>query len=180
MTGITTDLYKTGTALAIAFLATLAGLAGHLFFSGVALAHGPPKTMEVSKKPLTEPDKKRCSLFTMSSTGTIIDSRTGLEWLPGPDTDTNWDAAKRWVGNLPVDGVRWRLPTPDELESLYVEGAGTRNMVPLFLTTGWWIWSGEMKSGDRCWYYDFHKGRKDWSRTRYGYGRRAFAVRKKP
>ena len=73
---------------------------------------------------------------------------------------------------------RWRMPTMDELEGLYQKGKGTRNMCPLLKTTGWWVWSGEIKDSSSAWYfYFFGDGRKGWyDHDHSSYGR-AFAVR---
>ena len=75
-----------------------------------------------------------------SDGGIVKDPNTGLEWMAGPDRDTNWYEAKSWVQSL---GSGWRMPTLDELAGLYKKGAGPRNMTPLLKTTGWWVWSGE-------------------------------------
>jgi hypothetical protein len=83
--------------------------------------------------------------------GVVWDTKTGLEWVAGPDKDTNWDEAKDWVDNLNVAGGGWRMPTTDELKTLYVKGRGTRNMTPLLGTasfehTSFIAWSGEEDS----------------------------------
>ncbi|UCG11652.1 MAG: DUF1566 domain-containing protein [Deltaproteobacteria bacterium] len=76
-----------------------------------------------------------------------MDTKTNLEWYVGPDTDTNWYEAKRWVGSLDVSGGGWRMPTIRELKTLYQEGVGTHNMTTLLKTTGGYVWSGETKKG---------------------------------
>ena len=63
--------------------------------------------------------------------GIVYDEKTNIEWVAGPDKDMNWDEAKAWVESLPVEGGGWRMPTKDELKSLYKKGAGERNMTPL-------------------------------------------------
>jgi len=77
--------------------------------------------------------------------GVVRDTKTGLEWVAGPDKDTNWDVAKRYVENLTVAGGGWRMPTIEELETLYEGGRGSRNMTPLLKTTGWYVRSGDNK-----------------------------------
>ena len=40
--------------------------------------------------------------FMVSSDGAIADSRTGLEWVVGPDRDMNYAQAEQWVANCKV------------------------------------------------------------------------------
>jgi len=97
----------------------------------------------------------------LSSADIFSDKNTGLEWFAGPDRDTNWNEAKQWVENLTVDGGGWRMPMQKELKALYKKGVGTRNMIPLLKTTGWWIWSGETKDSSSAWGFDFRYGAED-------------------
>lgn len=99
--------------------------------------------------------------FTVSGDGVIFDSITGLEWFKGPDKKTTWDQAKDWCADLSVAGGGWRMPTMDELKTLYIEDVGDP---PQFKTTGEWVW---------------HTGQQNastYSSYRSGNGR-AFAVR---
>ena len=75
---------------------------------------------------------KRDRHFEKYDNGVVKDTRTGLEWYAGPDKDTNWHEAKKWVSNLTVDDARWRMPDRHELEALYEKGRGHRNMTPTF------------------------------------------------
>jgi len=61
-------------------------------------------------------DDRFCSL----PSGIVKDSNTGLEWKVGPDKDTNWNEVRSWVQSLSLDDGGWRMPTVDELVSLYV------------------------------------------------------------
>ncbi len=83
--------------------------------------------------------------YILYSSGRVLDINTDLEWYPGPDKNTTWDEAKRWVANLNVDGGGWRMPTGKELWSLYQKGAGVygMRMTSLLATTPVTIWSGE-------------------------------------
>jgi len=49
--------------------------------------------------------------FIAYETGLVKDTSTGLEWVAGPDKNTDWNEAKRWVARLNVDGGGWRMPT---------------------------------------------------------------------
>ena len=115
--------------------------------------------------------------FIANDNGVVKDTKTGLEWLPGPDRNTNWYEAIRWVENLTVDGGGWRMPTLKELSSLYKKGLGTRNMTPLLKTTGSWVWSGETKGSSHAWFFHFFNGKKRWVPRSYSKdGGRVFAV----
>jgi len=96
----------------------------------------------------TVPETKvvgRDDTFIAYSNGVVKDTKKGLEWLAGPDMDMTCHEAKDWVKSLSVDGDCWRMPTLDELEAVYKSGKGTRNMTSLLKTTGWWVWSSELR-----------------------------------
>ena len=111
--------------------------------------------------------------------GVVYDKNTGLEWIAGPDKDTSWNDAKKWVENLTVSGGGWRMPTRKELGTLYKPGAGERNMTPLLKTTGWWVWSGETIGSSSAWSFRFfHGGYEYWSTRGFTNSYlRGFAVR---
>lgn len=112
------------------------------------------------------------------ATGVVYDEKTGLEWVTGPDRNTTWNEAKRWVESLNVAGGGWRMPTRAELKSLYKKGAGSRNMTPLLKTTGWWVWSGETRYSSSAWGFFFNSGYEGWYYRGYSdYLLRGFAVR---
>jgi hypothetical protein len=109
--------------------------------------------------------------------GIVYDEKTNLEWLTAPDKYITWDEAKAWVESLSIEGGGWRMPTKDELQSLYIKGAGERNMTPLLKTTGWRVWSGQTEGEMAAWYFNFYDGDYTWG-TRESEGNpRAFAVR---
>ena len=85
--------------------------------------------------------------FVAYDNGIVLDTKAGLEWYAGPDKDTKWHEAKRWVESLNIAGGGWRMPTIKELKTLYQEGTGTHNMTTLLKTTGGYVWSGEIKKG---------------------------------
>ncbi len=115
--------------------------------------------------------------FIAYDNGVVKDTETGLEWYAGPDRNTNWYEATRWVENLTVAGGGWRMPTLKELSSLYKKGLGTRNMTPLLKTTGSWVWSGETKGSSSAWLFRFFNGKKRWApRGSSKGGGRGFAV----
>lgn len=108
--------------------------------------------------------------------GVVYDERTSLEWYAGPDENTDFETARRWVENLTVAGGHWRMPTRSELMALYKEDAGAANMTPLLGTTGMWVWSGEVKDSS-AWTFNFNYGYGHWDfRSNSNYFR-GFAVR---
>jgi len=116
--------------------------------------------------------------FIKYANGVVYDKNTGLEWFAGPDKDTNWNRATKWVKRVQVAGGGWRMPTRKELETLYEKDVGTRNMTPLLKTTGWWVWTGKTRGSSSAWaFYLFYGGLEDWRfRDDSSYGR-GFAVR---
>lgn len=55
--------------------------------------------------------------YVAYANGVVKDTKTGLEWIAGPDRDLGWYKLKDWVSGLKVDGGRWRIPTEKELVS---------------------------------------------------------------
>jgi len=142
-------------------------LTGDFFFSpgrGIEVT-GHTKEQNTASAVPVSPQKtntvniERDGNFEKLPSGIVYDNKTGLEWYAGPDKDTNWNEANSWVKSLkvPGDGFRlmgagWRLPTYDELRSLYIKGAGAVNMTPLLQTRGSRVWSNEKKiSGQLLW-----------------------------
>jgi len=126
--------------------------------------------------------KERDGHYGLYADGVVLDKTTGLEWLVGPDKNTTWDEADHWVANVKEGligpgGKGWRMPTINELESLYKKGVGTRNMTPLLKTTGWWVWSNETKNSSGARAFRFHGGLSSWYSRSYSKNGRAFAVR---
>jgi len=103
----------------------------------------------------------------------VYDLITGLEWIAGPGRNMSWDEAKKWADGLEIDGGGWRMPTRKELETLYQEGKGKRNMTRLLETEAWWVWTAETDDSVSSSLFDFSRGTRDWSSRRP----RAYAVR---
>ncbi|MEW6440479.1 MAG: DUF1566 domain-containing protein [bacterium] len=113
--------------------------------------------------------------YTVSAEGVIRDSRTGLEWYMGPDTETTWEQASAWVSDLSAAGGGWRMPTQAELSMLYERGADRRRLPASFKTSGNYVWSGEMKNPSSTSGFSFGGTVEVWGG---GYAnKRAFAVR---
>ena len=118
--------------------------------------------------------------YSKDHDGVITDSRTGLQWCVGPDWDTNWYDAKKWVEGLSVAGGGWRMPSRSELRGISQKGARRGEpeyLSPIFKTSGWWVWSGETHGSSHASFFNFYGGREGWDAL-YGDGSvRAFAVR---
>lgn len=117
------------------------------------------------------------SHFIAYINGIVKDTKTGIEWFVGPDRDTTWDEAKSWAEGLSIDGGGWRLPTLEELRTIYKEGAGTLNMTPLLKGSSWWIWSVETKDSSSAWLFSFNLGQGYLFERSSSFNFRSFAIR---
>jgi len=113
--------------------------------------------------------------FSVSPKGVITDAKTSLQWVVGPNTDTNYSQAEQWVTACKVAGGGWRMPTKVELGTLYQQGVGERNMDPVFNTTGWYVW-GEPRDSSSAWGFLFRHG-VSWFTRDDSQSNRVFGVR---
>ena len=109
--------------------------------------------------------------------GIVYDEKTNLEWIVGPDKDISWDNAKKWAEDLSVEGGGWRLPSIEELQTLYKKGNGESNMTPLLKMTGGSVWSGETQGELKAWRFSFIEGHQEWVDRSHSFYDRTFAVR---
>ena len=117
-------------------------------------------------------DRDGC--YSKYENGVVYDSKTGLEWIAGPRGRKSWYEANEWVKGLEIDGSGWRMPTSKELETIYQDGMGNRNMTRLLKTKAWWVWSAEQDNNLSLSLFDFSRGTRDWhSRTPRAYAMRA-------
>ena len=120
--------------------------------------------------------KEAPTRFAAASEGIIRDSRTGLEWIAGPDRDLDYEQAVQWVASCRTAGGAWRMPTRYELKTLYQPGMGRRNVDPVFNTSGWWVWA-ESRDSETAWSFSFNHGCITWDARTYSRYGRVFAVR---
>ncbi len=120
---------------------------------------------------------KRDGIYIVYANGIVKDTGTGLEWFAGPDKNITWGEANSWVKSLNLSGGGWRMPSLNELESLYKKGAGPRNMTPFLKTKGWWVWSGETVGSREARSFAFGHGFKGWIFRGNSASERVFAVR---
>jgi len=130
--------------------------------------------------------------FQTLTCGAIRDTRTQMDWFIGPDRDMSWAQAKRWITTHSDCDGGWRLPTSDELLTLFdpESSAGTG-----FLTKGKrypakidsvfdgigegaWAWTGEEIDKKRARGVNFYTGKPiKMKKQPSPYTVRAFAVR---
>jgi len=152
----------------------------------------PSSNSPIPSPPVTvSPRASASARYKRTNCGSIVDSRTGLEWFVGLDADVIWTAAQSWARNLDACGKRWTLPTIGNLRSLfdkgYVGGTGyftsgrhwPAHIEPIFSSIGQgsWVWAyGELAGGDAP-AFNFNQGVAVKVSASHFYGTvRAFAV----
>lgn len=142
----------------------------------------PPPTQAPTPRPTQTPSsdhakKSDDGRFLVSSEGVIHDTKTKLEWIVGPDKDTNYTDAVKWVESCRVAGGGWRMPTRKELLELYQKGKGDRNIDPVFKHNGWYVWAESDKSSPP-WFVNFINGKEEGPTHHDSHGRdRVFGIR---
>jgi hypothetical protein len=153
---------------------------GDFLFNPVSLVKPPIDNGTDSKTSPQKPQKKSGeSRFFSTNYGIVVDQKTGLEWLFGPNQDMTWTSARNWVNNQKIDGGRWEMPTKEELKTLYEMKAGAKRVTSLLKVTGHWIWSGEKRDSKNAYYYYYAQGSTGWKNINKSLHTRAIAVRKR-
>jgi len=114
--------------------------------------------------------------FAVSPENVIFDSETGLEWVAGPDKNTNYEKANQWVAGCNTAGGGWRMPTREELLGIYQKDIGERNLDPVFKITGFYVWA-ELRNKSYAWAFNFGIGEECWFTQRTSNFVRALGVR---
>ena len=117
--------------------------------------------------------------FSVTSDGVIEDSETGLIWVTGPDRTTDYEQAVQWVAACQVAGGGWRIPTWDELQTLYQPDVGEHNMDQAFKTTGEVVWA-ESRDSSSARGFSFDTGMESGRAGLLFIGARVFGVRSLP
>lgn len=116
--------------------------------------------------------------------GTVTDPITGLMWAAENNGgETSWPDAKLYCENYKVGGYTdWRMPTQDELASLYIK-AGKYQKYPAlitlkgsFLSGNGRIWASDVRGSEAA-LFDFNNGDRRWARSSGGYAIQALPVR---
>ena len=116
--------------------------------------------------------------FGILDDGSVLDREFGLQWRSGPDAATGWRQARAFVDGLGAfDGTKWRMPTMEELRTLYAVGDGVSNIVPEMWNTGFFIWAGDSEESADRWIFSFSYGGEGWTGDPPADGGRGFAVR---
>jgi len=112
------------------------------------------------------------SRYRTTSCQSIIDRVTQLEWYVGPDLNTTWSNANKWVGELTACGGEWALPRIDQLRTLFkpdrTAGTGyyTRgrywpaHIDPIFfqIGAGSWVWAAGGADAQSAPAFNFNQG----------------------
>ena len=65
----------------------------------------------------------------------------------------------------------------DEHTKLFIKGLGTRNITPYLETSGWWVWSDDIRDSSSAWAYFYNHNLTYWYSRDGSDVSRAFAVR---
>jgi hypothetical protein len=100
--------------------------------------------------------------FTDNGDGTVTDHELGVMWAKNDNQgDIDWRGAERYCKwtfpfTIPVRYDNWRLPTMEELKSLFLRDKNYKGyetdcgqkvkVVPEIKLTCGWVWTGEIKS----------------------------------
>jgi tetratricopeptide (TPR) repeat protein len=115
--------------------------------------------------------------------GVIYDSQLGLEWAPSNRQVLNHYQAEGYARDLSLAGGGWRLPTREELKSLY-DKSKPGNVDPVFNVGDKWVWTSELYDEIKsipcaCGFYFYEGAEKaaDRDNSKHQDNRRALAVR---
>ena len=131
--------------------------------------------------------------FVDNGDGTVTDHKRQLMWAQTDNHgDIDWKQANRWVRFTFPDTIEarhadWRLPTLDELKSLYVadnpdyDGYETAcgqvvRITPLIRLTCGWVWAADTHAITAA-VFNFHRGIHYTERMAHYRSHRALAVR---
>ncbi|MHB8137957.1 MAG: tetratricopeptide repeat protein [Smithellaceae bacterium] len=114
--------------------------------------------------------------------GVIYDSQLGLEWAPSDGQVLNHYQAEGYARALSLAGGGWRLPTREELKSLY-DKSKPGNVDPIFGVGDKWVWTSELWNEASIpgavgfYFYDGGVKGGDRDNSKHQDNRRALAVR---
>ncbi len=131
--------------------------------------------------------------FVDNGDGTVTDHERDLMWAQSDNHgDIDWTQAERWVRFTFPDTIEarhddWRLPTLDELKSLYVvdnpeyDGFETAcgqvvRITPAIRLSCGWVWAADTQAITAA-VFNFHRGVHYTERKAHYRGHRALAVR---
>ncbi|MBI9075775.1 MAG: DUF1566 domain-containing protein [Desulfatibacillum sp.] len=132
-------------------------------------------TMAVAQSPdrVVRQDER----FTLYQSRVVRDAKTNLEWWPAPDIDVSWHDATRWTQYAAQFNGGWRLPTIQELETLYEAGNGEHNLNSMFQISAYTVWAKKQKGNRSAWCFSFDTGQASWAARHRSPMKRVMAVR---
>lgn len=91
--------------------------------------------------------------FIAYDNGTVLDTQTNLLWASKDNgSNINWEDAKAFCENYEAAGYNdWRMPTKEELMSLYdrfIFGNNGYHLTKLITLTGSWPWASDTHGGE--------------------------------
>lgn len=107
-----------------------------LFFLTVALTAVFPVSCATTRELPTPQLVRSVGPYHVTSDHTIIDERSGLEWLPGPEQLTSYENAGAMIKKVDAYGGGWRMPTYAEYRTVTVPVEGMEDgwtIDPVFL-----------------------------------------------
>jgi len=124
------------------------------------------------------------SRFHVAGDGTVIDHKLGVMWATADNgDDISWDNAKAYCDRLTLAGYDdWRLPTLDELKSLYKAKVTTyqvraKGIIRITETDRAQPWASKLKTSSHAWKFNFYGGSIDSCRRTCTGSHRAMPVR---
>jgi len=130
--------------------------------------------------------------FTDNKDGTVTDHQSGVMWAATDNLgDISWHQAEKWIRftfpmSLSVQYENWRLPTLEELKSLYIRDKSYRGyesncgqhlkITPEIQLSCGFVWSGD-RQGVTADVFNFKRGTFYSDRLTKKNGYRALAVR---
>lgn len=94
--------------------------------------------------------------FTLKD-GVIFDSELGLEWAPAPERPMSHYQAEEYARNLRLANGGWRLPTMEELTSLY-DRSKPGGVDARFHVGEDMVWTSELEGSSDARYFVFGSG----------------------
>lgn len=116
--------------------------------------------------------------FIVYNNGTAVDSKTGLMWATKDNgKDINWKNAQQYCQSFTAGGYTdWRLPTVEELKTLYNKDFGKNHHPDFIDLTSCCAWS-EASKGKKAANFGFEFGDVEWYSTYSDNDTRALPVR---
>ncbi len=115
-------------------------------------------------EPQTQPSSAVSGRFINNGNGTVTDTQTNLMWAAKDnENDIDWDGAKHYCENFSTGGYSdWRMPTINELQSLYdtqysrkSECGWDVHITPLIHLSCSCVWSSETDGSSDARYFGF-------------------------